>query len=40
MSPRTSGTVRAGQYAALLCYLAFLAFPFLWLISTAFKAGP
>ncbi|MEV7865808.1 carbohydrate ABC transporter permease [Streptomyces sp. NPDC088124] len=34
---RASGTVRAGQYAALLCYLVFLAFPFLWLMSTAFK---
>ncbi|MFE2941997.1 carbohydrate ABC transporter permease [Streptomyces sp. NPDC059255] len=34
---RVSGTVRAGQYAALLCYLVFLAFPFLWLMSTAFK---
>ncbi|MFB7917335.1 carbohydrate ABC transporter permease [Streptomyces sp. NPDC056061] len=29
--------VRAGQYAALLCYLVLLAFPFLWLASTAFK---
>jgi multiple sugar transport system permease protein len=28
---------RTGQYGALLCYLVFLAFPFLWLISTAFK---
>ncbi|MFF4698356.1 carbohydrate ABC transporter permease [Streptomyces chattanoogensis] len=28
---------RTGQYAALLAYLAFLAFPFLWLVSTAFK---
>ncbi|MFH9466528.1 carbohydrate ABC transporter permease [Streptomyces clavifer] len=37
MSLRTSGSARAGQYAALLCYLGFLAFPFLWLISTAFK---
>ncbi|MFE3598301.1 carbohydrate ABC transporter permease [Streptomyces sp. NPDC059096] len=37
MSPRVSGSVRAGQYAALLCYLVFLAFPFLWLMSTAFK---
>ncbi|MFG3541554.1 carbohydrate ABC transporter permease [Streptomyces clavifer] len=37
MSLRTSGSTRAGQYAALLCYLVFLAFPFLWLISTAFK---
>ncbi|WP_405984451.1 carbohydrate ABC transporter permease [Streptomyces sp. NBC_00872] len=37
MSPRTSGSVRAGQYLALLCYLVFLALPFLWLLSTAFK---
>lgn len=28
---------RTGQYAALLAYLVFLAFPFLWLVSTAFK---
>ncbi|MEJ8650974.1 ABC transporter permease subunit [Streptomyces sp. MS1.AVA.3] len=28
---------RTGQYAALLGYLVFLAFPFLWLITTAFK---
>ncbi|WP_149826164.1 carbohydrate ABC transporter permease [Streptomyces tailanensis] len=34
---RTSRTVRLGQYVALLAYLVFLAFPFLWLISTAFK---
>ncbi|MET7826427.1 carbohydrate ABC transporter permease [Streptomyces sp. NPDC005386] len=34
---RTRKGTRAGQYAALLCYLVFLAFPFLWLISTAFK---
>ncbi|MFD5078674.1 carbohydrate ABC transporter permease [Streptomyces sp. NPDC058274] len=34
---RTSGQARAGQYLALLAYLVFLAFPFLWLISTAFK---
>ncbi|WP_210584387.1 carbohydrate ABC transporter permease [Streptomyces sp. GESEQ-35] len=34
---RTSPTARAGQYVALLAYLVFLAFPFLWLISTAFK---
>lgn len=34
---RTSKPARAGQYLALLCYLVFLAFPFLWLISTAFK---
>ncbi|WP_405793504.1 carbohydrate ABC transporter permease [Streptomyces sp. NBC_01506] len=37
MSLRTSKPARAGQYLALLCYLVFLAFPFLWLISTAFK---
>ncbi|MFF8016827.1 ABC transporter permease subunit [Streptomyces sp. NPDC007929] len=34
---RTSTPARAGQYAALLAYLVFLAFPFLWLVSTAFK---
>ncbi|MFC0599102.1 carbohydrate ABC transporter permease [Streptomyces palmae] len=28
---------RAGQYLALLGYLVFLAFPLLWLVSTAFK---
>lgn len=34
---RTPTAARAGQYVALLAYLVFLAFPFLWLISTAFK---
>ncbi|MFC9682249.1 carbohydrate ABC transporter permease [Streptomyces sp. NPDC056948] len=34
---RTSAPARVGQYTALLAYLVFLAFPFLWLISTAFK---
>ncbi|MEV5434034.1 carbohydrate ABC transporter permease [Streptomyces sp. NPDC052701] len=34
---RTTRAARAGQYAALLAYLVFLAFPFLWLLSTAFK---
>ncbi|MFI8190007.1 carbohydrate ABC transporter permease [Streptomyces sp. NPDC085946] len=34
---RTRTGVRVAQYAALLAYLAFLALPFLWLISTAFK---
>ncbi|MGX9876023.1 carbohydrate ABC transporter permease [Streptomyces cellulosae] len=34
---RTSPAARAGQYAALLAYLVFLAFPFVWLVSTAFK---
>ncbi|MFF2062457.1 carbohydrate ABC transporter permease [Streptomyces sp. NPDC058200] len=37
MSLRTRRSARAGQYLALLCYLVFLALPFLWLISTAFK---
>jgi multiple sugar transport system permease protein len=35
---RTSKSARVGQYAALLAYLAFLALPFLWLLSTAFKS--
>ncbi|MCI3238402.1 MULTISPECIES: carbohydrate ABC transporter permease [Streptomyces] len=35
---RSRTGTRAGQYAALLCYLVFLAFPFLWLLSTAFKS--
>ncbi|MFF7762611.1 carbohydrate ABC transporter permease [Streptomyces griseorubiginosus] len=35
---RTSTAGRVGQYAALLGYLLFLAFPFLWLVSTAFKS--
>ncbi|MET7291132.1 carbohydrate ABC transporter permease [Streptomyces griseoloalbus] len=34
---RTTTGARVGQYAALLAYLVFLAFPFLWLLSTAFK---
>ncbi len=34
---RTGRAARAGQYLALLAYLVFLAFPFVWLISTAFK---
>jgi multiple sugar transport system permease protein len=34
---RTSVPGRVGQYLALLAYLVFLAFPFLWLVSTAFK---
>ncbi|MFF5308962.1 carbohydrate ABC transporter permease [Streptomyces massasporeus] len=34
---RTSTPARAGQYIALLAYLVFLAFPFFWLVSTAFK---
>jgi multiple sugar transport system permease protein len=31
------GAARAGQYLALACYLLFLTFPLLWLVSTAFK---
>ncbi|MFE4858876.1 carbohydrate ABC transporter permease [Streptomyces sp. NPDC056670] len=38
MSARTKVLGRFGQYLALLSYLVFLAFPFLWLISTAFKS--
>ncbi|MFF7896183.1 carbohydrate ABC transporter permease [Streptomyces sp. NPDC007907] len=34
---RTALPARVGRYAALLAYLVFLAFPFLWLVSTAFK---
>ncbi|MFD5338370.1 carbohydrate ABC transporter permease [Streptomyces hawaiiensis] len=34
---RISRAARVGQYTALLAYLVFLAFPFLWLVSTAFK---
>ncbi|MFD8953478.1 carbohydrate ABC transporter permease [Streptomyces xanthophaeus] len=36
-SSRTRRAVRTGQYAALAGYLVFLGFPFLWLLSTAFK---
>ncbi|MEU1515858.1 carbohydrate ABC transporter permease [Streptomyces sp. NPDC005811] len=35
---KTRTGVRVGQYAALLAYLALLAFPLLWLLSTAFKS--
>ncbi|OKK22633.1 sugar ABC transporter permease [Streptomyces sp. CB00455] len=35
--PPSARSVRAAQYAALAGYLVFLAFPFLWLVSTAFK---
>ncbi|MFE6194685.1 carbohydrate ABC transporter permease [Streptomyces sp. NPDC057838] len=34
---RTATPARVGQYTALLAYLVFLAFPLLWLLSTAFK---
>jgi multiple sugar transport system permease protein len=36
---RTSPAVRTLQYLALGCYLIFLGFPLLWMLSTAFK-GP
>ncbi|MGW2963095.1 carbohydrate ABC transporter permease [Streptomyces sp. NPDC001220] len=35
---RTRTGARVAQYAALLGYLVFLAFPLLWLLSTAFKS--
>jgi multiple sugar transport system permease protein len=35
---RVSTTGRVGQYAALAAYCAFLGFPLLWLLSTAFKS--
>ncbi|MFF4709659.1 carbohydrate ABC transporter permease [Streptomyces sp. NPDC001288] len=35
---KTRPGARAAQYAALFCYLVFLAFPLLWLLSTAFKS--
>ncbi|GGU86925.1 sugar ABC transporter permease [Streptomyces filipinensis] len=35
---RTRRIVRAGQHTALLGYLLFLAFPLLWLLSTALKS--
>lgn len=39
LTPRVwRGTGRAAQYTALLCYLVFLAFPLLWLLSTSFKS--
>ncbi|MBR7676850.1 carbohydrate ABC transporter permease [Streptomyces daliensis] len=37
---RAERTTRGAQYAALLCYLAFLGLPLLWLLSTAFKPPP
>jgi len=35
---RVRTRTRTGQYAALLAYLVFLAFPLVWLLSTAFKS--
>ncbi|MER5733038.1 carbohydrate ABC transporter permease [Streptomyces sp. NPDC002138] len=36
-SVRPRRSVRTAQYLALAAYLLFLGFPFLWLVSTAFK---
>ncbi|MGW5657014.1 carbohydrate ABC transporter permease [Streptomyces humi] len=36
---RTRTSTRVGRYAALTAYLVFLAFPLLWLLSTAFKSA-
>jgi multiple sugar transport system permease protein len=38
VSPRKKRT-KTAQYAALACYMLFLAFPLLWMLSVAFK-GP
>ncbi len=35
---RTRPGVRAAQYVALCCYLVFLGFPLLWLVSTSLKS--
>ena len=35
---RPSTALRAGQYVSLAAYVVFLAFPLLWLLSTAFKS--
>lgn len=35
---RTPAAARFFQYIALFCFMVFLGFPFLWLISTAFKS--
>jgi multiple sugar transport system permease protein len=39
VNTRTKKSTRALQYLALLGYIAFLGFPLLWMLSTAFK-GP
>lgn len=36
---RTSKKARTAQYAVLACYVVFLGFPLLWLLSTAFKSS-
>ena len=38
VSPRKK-TTKTAQYVALVCYMLFLAFPLLWMLSVAFK-GP
>ena len=35
---RTKPATRAFQYVAVCCYLVFLGFPLLWLISTSLKS--
>ena len=35
---RTRPATRAAQYVAVVCYLIFLAFPLLWLISSSLKS--
>ena len=35
---RTRTRTRVGQYVALAAYVAFLGFPLVWLVSTAFKS--
>jgi multiple sugar transport system permease protein len=35
---RPSTALRTGQYVSLAAYVVFLAFPLLWLLSTAFKS--
>lgn len=39
MMRRRNPTARVGQYVALICYLIFLAFPLLWLISVSLKSS-
>jgi len=38
VNPARGALARTGQYAALACYLVFLAFPLFWLLSTALKS--
>ena len=39
MNTHVSPLARVGQYALLACYVVFLAFPLLWLISASFKSS-